>query len=102
MRTQSSCGVRFSVLVAIIAVFGWTAAVPAEAPKSTKADSFQVSVELRMIQMTRQMTHYLFKPEPTLGRTTVVSEEVLRKLMELEAQKQVTVLCQPKLTTVSG
>jgi type II secretory pathway component GspD/PulD (secretin) len=62
----------------------------------------QVSIEARFLQMTHETANDLFKPEPTLGRVSVIKEEILRRIRELENLKKITVLAQPKVTTVSG
>lgn len=62
----------------------------------------QVAIEARFLQMTRETANDLFKPEVMLGRVSVIKEETLRRIRELEGQKKITVLAQPKLTTVSG
>jgi type II secretory pathway component GspD/PulD (secretin) len=62
----------------------------------------QVVIEARFLQMSRDTANDLFKPEVTLGRVSVIKEEVLRRVRELEGQKKITVLAQPRVTTVSG
>lgn len=62
----------------------------------------QVSIEARFLQMPRETANDLFKPEVTLGRVSVIKDEILRRIRELEDQKKITVLAQPKVVTVSG
>lgn len=61
-----------------------------------------VSVEVRMVMMSRETAYDLFKPEVTLGRIGVVKEEILRQLHELVVKKKATVLCQPEIITIPG
>jgi Flp pilus assembly secretin CpaC len=76
--------------------------VPASGEGQPDAPPTQVSIEARFLQMARETANDLFKPEVTLGRVSVIKDETLRRIRELENQKKVTVLAQPKVVTVSG
>lgn len=94
---------KFSILALFVAIVaGGLANLSLGEEAKKPAETAMISVELRMVRMPRETSNDLFKPELTLGRVTVVKHEVLAKLRELEDKKKATVLCQPKLTTVSG
>jgi hypothetical protein len=62
----------------------------------------QVTIEARFLRLTRELANDLVKPEPMLGRASVLKPDTLRRIRDLEARKRITVIAQPKLTTVSG
>lgn len=64
--------------------------------------SSQVTIETRFLRMPRDTAEDLFKPEVNLAKVSLVHEDVLRRIRELVRQKEITVLAQPKVTTVSG
>jgi len=62
----------------------------------------QVTIEARYLQMSRETAEDLFKPEDDLAKVSVVHAEVLKRIRELVRRKEITVIAQPKVTTVSG
>ena len=62
----------------------------------------QVTIEARFLRMPRETAEDLFKPEVNLSKVSIVREDVLRRTRDLVRQKEITVLAQPKVATVSG
>jgi len=62
----------------------------------------QVTIEVRFLQLHRPLAEDLFADDEGLSKACIVREKVLKRIIQLERQGKIIVVCQPKLVTVSG